>query len=145
MIRRIAEKEDYPVLQDLWERSVIATHDFLSEEDRKQIKSNLPQAFEQVAVTLWYDYDKLVGFTGTYNGKLEMFFLEPSLRQQGFGSMILTELMKVENIHSVDVNTQNHSALTFYLRRGFEIDFEEAFDDQGRPYPITHLKWPEKG
>lgn len=139
MYNRLAEKEDYPVLLELWEESVRASHHFLAEEDLLNLKKELPTYFSQVVLKLWYDYDQLVGFSGTADHSLEMLFLAPQHRQKGLGSQIITLLIQEDGIDSVDVNTQNEAGLRFYLKQGFTVVGESPEDHQGRPYPLTHL------
>ncbi|POA03647.1 GNAT family N-acetyltransferase, partial [Staphylococcus carnosus] len=43
-------------------------------------------------------------------------------------------------IQYVDVNQDNRTALNFYIKNGFKIYSESQKDDQGRDYPILHLK-----
>ena len=45
-----------------------------------------------------------------------------------------------ENIKFVDVNEENKKALCFYLKKGYKIISRDAFDNQGKPFPILHLK-----
>ncbi len=139
MYYRLAEKEDYPVLVELWEKSVRASHTFLNEQDLLAIKQELPTYFPQVTLKIWYDYDQLVGFSGTTEHHLEMLFLAPQHRQKGLGSQILQQLIEKDHIRSVDVNTQNEAGLHFYLKQGFLVTGESLLDGQGRPYPLTHL------
>jgi putative acetyltransferase len=40
----------------------------------------------------------------------------------------------------VDVNEQNDGAIGFYGHLGFEVTGRSEFDDQGRPYPLLHLR-----
>ncbi|MGM0215756.1 GNAT family N-acetyltransferase [Enterococcus sp. AZ109] len=139
MYNRTAEASDYPVMVQLWERSVRATHDFLTEPDVQELMKALPSYFADLDMKLWYDYDQIVGFSGTAAGKLEMLFLEPQHRQKGLGSQIIENLVQEDGIRTVDVNTQNVAALNFYLKQGFEITGESPLDNQHRSYPLTHL------
>ena len=41
---------------------------------------------------------------------------------------------------TVDVNEQNHGAVGFYRHIGFEVTGRSDLDDQGRPYPLLHLR-----
>ena len=66
-------------LLDVWERSVRATHTFLSEPEILQIKEYVPQALGGVA-HLFAALDEAgqpLGFMGVQDGSLEMLFLAP--------------------------------------------------------------------
>jgi len=45
-----------------------------------------------------------------------------------------------DGIKSADVNKDNTSALAFYLKNSFQVTGESEQDDQGRDYPILHLR-----
>lgn len=125
---------------DIWERSVRATHTFLSEADIIQLKNEVPFYFTQVDVSLWYDNDNLIGFSGVVEDSLEMLFLDPTYFKQGFGSQILQRLVAEKNIMFIDVNEDNPNAVKFYNKNGFEQVDRSAQDGQGRDFPILHLR-----
>ena len=71
-----------PLVQDLlevWEKSVRATHLFLSEEEVKKIKPYVPQAVMGVAHLLVAEDETgtPVAFMGVEDGSLEMLFIAP--------------------------------------------------------------------
>lgn len=131
---------DYAALLALWERSVVATHDFLEEADRLFYQEQIPQYFEQVSLLLWYDHEGLIGFSGTLGQELEMLFLEPAAIGHGYGREILQWLVNHADIQRVTVNRQNKRAKDFYLAQGFQIIGESLTDGWGKPYPLLHLQ-----
>lgn len=138
---RSAETSDYDTLIALWERSVDATHYFLKDEHKQIILTNLPTYFKLVDVLIWYDSSKkIVGFSGTHDGHLEMLFLDPGVRRRGYGTEIIQFLIQKHGIDSVDVNKQNDQAFHFYQKNGFETVRESLIDGQGYPYPILHMR-----
>jgi putative acetyltransferase len=40
----------------------------------------------------------------------------------------------------VDVNEQNSAARRFYEACGFVVEGRSELDDQGRPYPLLHMR-----
>ncbi|MCF6161393.1 hypothetical protein [Furfurilactobacillus milii] len=52
----------------------------------------------------------------------------------------MERLINEEHIQTVDVNEQNPDALALYQHNGFHIVSRDAEDNQGRPFPILHLK-----
>ena len=134
------QEKDYPKALAIWERSVIATHDFLKEKDRIALKKEIPTYFSHVEAYLWFDGDDIIGFSGTNDANLEMLFLDPKYFKQGYGTEILQTLIQEHKVQYVDVNKDNPNAVSFYLKNGFKQYDESAKDGQGRDYPIVHLK-----
>lgn len=46
------QEKDYPKALAIWECSVIATHDFLKEKDRVELKKEIPTYFPHVEAYL---------------------------------------------------------------------------------------------
>ena len=132
-------KDDYSVLVGIWERSVSATHKFLSQAVFNEIKATLePHYFPNVDLYAVDDNGVLAGFIGLRSDTIEMLFIDSDRRNQGYGSA-LTDFAIQKGATKVDVNEQNPSALNFYTAKGFRIISRDETDDAGRPYPILHL------
>lgn len=132
-------EDDYATLAGIWERSVMATHNFLKEADFNEIKAALiPDYFPNVDLYAVVDNGAYAGFVGLSAGSIEMLFIDNLRRGQGYGS-ILMEFAKQQGATKIDVNEQNASALNFYKAKGFRVMSRDAADDVGRPYPILHL------
>lgn len=134
-----AKPTDYSKILTIWEKSVQATHDFLSQTDHEFFKEAIPKFFTDLEILLWFDEDNLIGFTATTSQELEMFFLDPVFIGKGYGSQILKWLIEYKEINRIDVNKQNKQATKFYQKHGFKIDSESQRDGYGKPYPILHL------
>lgn len=132
-------EDDYRTLAGIWERSVRATHLFLSEEDIEEIKPALiPEYFPHVDLYAASDGTFLAGFIGLRSDVVEMLFIDSSYRGEGYGSLLI-DFAKEKGATKVDVNEQNPSALGFYVAKGFRIIGRDDRDDAGRPYPILHM------
>ena len=102
--------DDFEELAEVWEASVRATHDFLSEADIRELRSLLPVRYlPAVELRCLRDAGRIVAFA-----------------RQG--------------ADSVDVNEQNPQAVGFYLRMGFAVVGRSETDDADRPFPILHLR-----
>ena len=79
-ITEISKREPHLLqsLTALWERSVIATHLFLSAEEIAQIKQYLPQALSEVAhlIIAPNEHGEPLGFMGINEQKLKVLFLD---------------------------------------------------------------------
>lgn len=135
-----ASELDFPILIDIWESSVRATHDFLPEEEINHLKPLiLNEYFHHVSLHKYVQNEQIVGFIGTSSNNIEMLFIDPQFRAKGIGR-ILTDFAITElKIRNVDVNEQNIQALRFYQHLGFKINERSELDGQGKPYPILHL------
>ncbi|MBF9298754.1 MULTISPECIES: GNAT family N-acetyltransferase [Mammaliicoccus] len=140
LLKTELQEKDYPLALKIWERSVLATHHFLKEEDRIALKKEIPTYFKYVDANLWLYDGEAVGFSGINEDNLEMLFIDPEHFRKGFGTEILKHLLKEDHIQKVDVNKDNEQALNFYMKNGFKPYKESSHDGQGRDYPIIHLK-----
>lgn len=126
----------------IWQKSVEATHLFLSPQDIKDILPQVVIGLKQIPILLvsFIDDDEPIGFAGIADDKLEMLFLSPDYFQQGIGYKMISTAIQDYQIKYVDVNKQNPKALKFYLRQGFTIFKRSSVDSDNRPFPILHLK-----
>lgn len=132
-------EEDYETLAGIWERSVMATHNFLKNEDFTEIKAALiPDYFLNVDLYAIADNGVYGGFIGLSPGSIEILFIDSDCRGQGYGSALI-EFAKQRGATKVDVNEQNPSALDFYKAKGFRVIGRDETDDAGRQYPMLHL------
>ena len=132
---------DDAALAALWERSVRATHDFLSEDD---IRFFFPLVRDSYlpALKVWVGEQvdgTPAGFIATGGDTVEMLFIEPDRRGQGVGRQLLDHVNALHDTLHVDVNEQNPQAHGFYLHYGFEQTGRSETDGEGRPFPIIHL------
>lgn len=136
-----ASEIDFPILIDIWESSVRATHDFLPEEEINSLKPLiLNEYFHQVLLHKYVQDGQIVGFIGTSNDNIEMLFIDPEFRGKGVGRVLTKFAVKDLKIEKVDVNEQNLRAVGFYEKLGFKLIGRSELDGQGKPYPILHLK-----
>ena len=129
-------------LLEVWERSVRATHLFLSAGEIAEIKTYVPQALREVPhlIVAWEAEGIPVGFMGVDGQKLEMLFLAPEERGKGLGRELVQYGMERFDIREVTVNEQNPQARGFYERMGFCVCQRSELDEQGRPYPILTMR-----
>lgn len=127
-------------LTALWERSVRATHDFLAPGDIAGIRKDVEAALPTVEKLLLAADGRLLGFMGLNANRLEMLFLEPGARGKGIGRQLLEHAIRNCGVDELAVNEQNAAARAFYERLGFRVCRRTDRDEQGRPYPLLHMK-----
>ncbi|MDW5416838.1 acetyltransferase [Iodobacter sp. CM08] len=133
---------EYPELLSVWESSVRATHDFLSEDDIQFYKSKmLSDFFPAVSLQCAKDNQtKICGFIGLSGDNIEMLFIAPEHRGLGIGCMLLNDAITHHQASKVDVNKQNTQAIRFYERMGFKIISRSELDGMGKRFPILHMQ-----
>jgi putative acetyltransferase len=136
------QPEDFPRVVEVWEASVRATHDFVSETDiqifKPLVRDGLPHV-ETLACVREAD-GQVVGFVGVKADEVEMLFVHPAWRGQGIGRQLLTYAVTTLGATILDVNEQNEQALGFYLRMEFEVVGRSPLDGMGKPYPLLHMR-----
>lgn len=133
--------ENYVEMLNIWENSVRATHNFITEEDIEFFKPIIiEQAFPTVTLKCVKDESgSMLGFVGVHDSKVEMLFILNEARGQGVGKVLLHYAIKQLNATKVDVNEQNPLAVGFYEHMGFKIVSRSPLDDMGKPFPILHM------
>ena len=134
-------REDYPVLLQVWEASVRATHHFLKEEDIDYFKPLiLSTYFDAVTLRCIRKEGKIVAFLGVADQNLEMLFIHPDFRGKHLGKILVDYAVKEMDVIKVDVNEQNDQAVGFYKKYGFEVYDRSEKDGTGKPYPLLHMQ-----
>ncbi|PZR52156.1 GNAT family N-acetyltransferase [Xylanimonas oleitrophica] len=133
---------EHALLVAVWRRAVEATHHFLSPADvdwyEERVAAHLDQA-DDVLVARAPDGTPL-GFAGGSDGRIDMLFVDPEVHGQGVGTRLLEALAAGHEEVHVDVNEGNESGRRFYAAKGFVQVGRSALDDDGRPFPILHLR-----
>ena len=129
-------------LLEVWERSVRATHLFLSDGEIRQIKEYVPQALGGIEHLIIAEDEagRPAACMGIENRTLEMLFLSPEERGRGLGKRLLQYGIENYGIERLTVNEQNPQARGFYEHMGFQVYRRTDHDEQGNPYPILYMR-----
>lgn len=84
--------------------------------------------------------DGPVGFLGGSAGEVDMLFVDPPVHGRGAGTALLHDAAAHHPVLTLDVNEQNPAARDWYARRGFVETGRSETDEDGRPYPLVHLR-----
>ena len=140
MILQDTEHRDTALVSALvavWERSVRATHTFLTDDEINRIKQYAPQAIAEVPelAVMRPDSDSSeqtpLAFMGVADGRLEMLFVNPDHREHGIAH---------HNVSELTVNEQNPQAIEFYQHMGFVTYRRTEQDEEGGPYPLLYMR-----
>lgn len=128
-------------LTGLWNRSVRVTHNFLSEKDFKNLEPYVRQALAEVPVLAVAETeDRVAGFIGLSEDKIEMLFIDPTFIGKGIGHKLVDWATNGNGIRLIDVNEQNTYAVSVYTHWGFKTYDRREIDDQGNPFPILRMR-----
>ena len=129
-------------LLDVWEKSVRATHLFLSGEEIEEIKKFVPTALTAVPhLIVEMDTEGTpVAFMGIDDRKLEMLFIAPKERGKGLGRKLMEHGIEKYSVKELVVNEQNPQARGFYEHMGFQVRERSELDEQGHPYPVLFME-----
>ena len=146
ILMKIYEASERPAvlvreLLEVWEKSVRATHLFLSDEEVKNIKNYVPQVLSGIAHLLIAENEVgiPVAFMGIEDGVLEMLFITPEVRGQGLGKQLIRYGIENYGVDRLAVNEQNPQARGFYEHMGFKVYKRTETDEQGNPYPLLYM------
>lgn len=128
-------------LMDVWEASVRATHHFLADSDIESLQPIVRQGLATIFELVYFvnEEERVMGFMGIENEKIEMLFIHPLHRGQGMGKKLVSHAINTSNISCVDVNEQNVQGVGFYKHMGFKIISRSPMDENANPFPILHM------
>lgn len=129
-------------LTSIWENSVRATHDFLTEDAILTFKESLPTILTDIPqlIIVQTDQGTPLAFLGIDQSEIEMLFVDDSARGQGLGKMLINYAVEKLNATTLNVNEQNPQAVGFYQHMGFETYRRTETDGFGNPYPILYMR-----
>jgi putative acetyltransferase len=135
-------KNEHNQIIEIWELSVRATHDFLLPEDfdyyGQMMKNGYLDNIQLYAIR--NHVNKISGFMGISDDKIEMLFVHPKEMRKGIGKSLVDHAIGELKIKKVDVNEQNKNALKFYEKCGFIVSERTDKDNEGKNYPILKMQ-----
>lgn len=134
---RGSRPSDAPDLLRIWRDAVDSSHDFLAPADRAAIEPMVAEYVASAPLQVAISDGAAVGFMGVSGHKIDSLFIDPRAQGKGVGRMLTGQ---VPLPAEVDVNEQNARAVAFYRHLGFEVTGRSPLDDQGRPYPLLHMR-----
>lgn len=133
-------------LVELWERSVRATHDFLSDADIAGLRPLVGEALAGSGLDVWVltdAADRPIGFLGLAGDDVAALFVDADARGRGVGRRLVEHAQALRGgALTVDVNEQNPAAVGFYKTLGFTVTGRSPLDGDGRPFPLLHMRRP---
>lgn len=157
--------EDIAEIMNVWESSVLASHDFLSEADFLFFRDLVSDTLQKILLSrhhvlslamatsqahkfpfhgLFDAQENLCGIMAVQQGSINALFIHGDKRRMGYGSILMRYALHELGAHKVSVNEQNPPAIRFYQKWGFEVYKRTELDQTGKPYPILYMHRPER-
>ena len=137
---RDAERGELEALVGIWRRAVEATHHFLGAGEIDALEPQTRRELARAAVRVASGPDGPVGFLIGTAGEVDGLFVDPAVHGRGAGTALLDDAAAHHPVLTLDVNEQNPAAREWYARRGFVETGRSETDEDGRPYPLVHLR-----
>ncbi|MDR2105266.1 MAG: GNAT family N-acetyltransferase [Deferribacteraceae bacterium] len=139
-MRDIVLTRDYEKIISIWERSVRASHDFLTIDVILDIKSELIRQLPYLKIYAYEEAaDEIVGFIAILTNRIEMLFVSPEHFRRGIGRALVDFAIDNMKVYEVDVNEQNNRAKVFYEHVGFSVACRME-RDAGRNFPLLRMR-----
>ena len=142
MIRKL-QKVDINRVADIWLKTNLKTHFFISEQywisNYEFVKELLPQAEVYV-----YEDDKMIqGFIGVNDEYIEGIFVSDEMQSRGIGKILLDYIKDKKDRLQLKVYQKNVRAMSFYQREGFTIQSEGMDEFTGEKEYV--MNWESSG
>ena len=134
---RTSEPGDAAALLRVWRRAVDGTHHFLSAQDRVETDPLVAEYVGSAVLRVAERGGEIVAFMGVTGQNVDSLFIDPAAHGTGIGRRFVDEVARPT---TVEVNEQNDGAVAFYKRLGFKVTGRSETDEDGRPYPLLHMR-----
>lgn len=125
----------------VWEKSVRATHHFVTSEEVERLKELVKQIdFNSYSVFCLTSGNTVLGFLGVENDVIETLFLDPDYIGQKLGAKLMNFALHELKADKVNVNEQNIEAIKFYAKFGFVAYERTEKDAEWNDYPVLKMK-----
>ena len=138
----IPYKEEYrEQMISVWEKSVRATHHFVTSEEVDRLKGLVKQIdFNSYSVYCLISENKVLGFLGVEDYVIETLLLDPDHIGLKLGTKLMDFALNELKADKVNVNEQNLDAIKFYSKFGFVTYERTEKDEYGNDYPVLKMK-----
>ena len=126
MIRKLNEA-DIDKVMDIWMKSTIKAHDFISKEYYNTVK----EVYIPMSETFVYkDVQGIKGFISVINNEfIGALFVDIDFQGNGIGKQLIDYAVSKYGKLQLAVYKENKKSVEFYINRGFKIIEEQINDD----------------
>lgn len=136
---RTFQAGDLEAVMSIWLSVNLEAHAFVDPEYWKRNFDAVTAMIPQAEVWVSEDGTKINGFIGVVDDYIAGIFVDASARAAGIGSQLLDRARQDRKSLRLSVYKKNAAAVSFYRRRGFQIDKESV--DQGTSELEYTMTW----
>lgn len=141
-IRRFVAERDTATLSDIWLRASVIAHPFIGEATLREQQPLMEDVYLPMAGTWLAERDgRTLGFICLLKDHIAALFVDPDAQGQGIGRALLDHAASRHPRMTLEVYTDNTSAMGFYEHYGFTVESRREADDQGQPFPNARMVW----
>ncbi|WP_250674975.1 N-acetyltransferase [Paraclostridium ghonii] len=132
MIRNI-ENKDIDEIMDIWLKSTIKAHDFISKEYWENSYNTVKDVYIPMYDTVVYEDDEgIKGFISIINNEfIGALFVNIDFQGSGIGKKLINYAIYKYKKLNLAVYKDNKKSVEFYINRGFKIIKEQVNEDSG--------------
>jgi len=132
MIRNL-NSADIDNVMDIWIKSTIKAHDFISKEYWENNYDTVKNVYIPMSDTFVYeDEEGIKGFISIVNNEfIGALFVDIDFQGNGIGKKLINYVMNKYKELKLAVYKENKTSVEFYTNRGFKIVKEQINDDSG--------------
>lgn len=130
MIRKLNEA-DIDKVMDIWMKSTIKAHDFISKEYWQNNYNTVKEVYIPMSETFVYkDAQGIKGFISVINNEfIGALFVDIDFQGNGIGKQLIDYAVSKYGKLQLAVYRENKKSVEFYINRGFKIIEEQINDD----------------
>ena len=130
MIRKLNEA-DIDKVMDIWMKSTIKAHDFISKEYWQNNYNTVKEVYIPMSETFVYkDVQGIKGFISVINNEfIGALFVDIDFQGNGIGKQLIDYAVSKYGKLQLAVYKVNKKSVEFYINRGFKIIEEQINDD----------------
>ena len=130
MIRKLNEA-DIDKVMDIWMKSTIKAHDFISKEYWQNNYNTVKEVYIHMSETFVYkDVQGIKGFISVINNEfIGALFVDIDFQGNGIGKQLIDYAVSKYGKLQLAVYKENKKSVEFYINRGFKIIEEQINDD----------------
>lgn len=136
---RTFQAGDLEAVMSIWLSANLEAHAFIDPEYWKRNFDAVTAMIPQAEVWVSEGENGIDGFIGVVDDYIAGIFVDASVRAAGIGSQLLDRARQDRKSLRLSVYKKNAAAVSFYRRRGFQIDKESV--DQGTSESEYTMTW----